>query len=133
MPSGEKPDLILTGIQNSAQAILRGEVTVLNDVTSDTKCVRSGANGANIHGIAHEDSPGQNKTFPVVKSGIVKCKAGGTITQGQRLESDATGRVVTAATPAATQTRWIVGVAQESAVAGDLVPVDLICAPVTYP
>lgn len=58
----------------------------------------------------------------------VKAEAGGTITQGDMLGVDADGDLVTAPqeTGPATATGWIIAVALEDAVAGDIFRVDII-------
>lgn len=61
----------------------------------------------------------------VVLAGVYEVKAGGTITRGDPIASDASGQAVTAA-PAAGTNNGIIGRALESAVSGDLVSV-LIC------
>ncbi|MBL0142654.1 MAG: DUF2190 family protein [Betaproteobacteria bacterium] len=61
----------------------------------------------------------------VVLAGVYEVKAGGTITRGDPITSDATGQAVTAA-PAAGTNNGIIGRALQSAVSGDMVDV-LIC------
>lgn len=55
-------------------------------------------------------------------TGIALVKAGGVITRGNEVTSDATGQAVAAA-PGAGANNRIIGVAFASAVAGDLIPV----------
>lgn len=58
----------------------------------------------------------------VVRGGEVDVEAGGTITAGALLTSDATGRAVAAA-PAAGVNNRIIGIAMAAAVVGDIFPV----------
>lgn len=58
----------------------------------------------------------------VVLSGIYEVKAGGTITRGDPITSDASGQAVTAA-PSAGTNNPVIGRALTSAVSGDLVDV----------
>lgn len=118
----EKPGRIETGVQNNATAIAKGQVVIMNSVTDGQQCILSGANAAKVYGIALEASPGQNKNFPVVTFGPVKAKAGGTVTQDQWVESDASGNVVNTTAGAARNT---VGRARESGVSGDFVTIDV--------
>lgn len=58
----------------------------------------------------------------VVHAGIAEVKAGGSITRGDLLTSDATGQAVTAAPAAGTNNR-VIGIALRSAASGDVFPV----------
>lgn len=58
----------------------------------------------------------------VVRGGEVDVKAGGTITRGDLVTSDASGQAVTAA-PSTGANNRILGVAMKSAVSGDVIPV----------
>jgi len=118
----EKPSRVETGIQNSATAIAKGQVVIMNSVTDGQQCVLSGANAAKVYGVALEASPGQGKPFTVVTMGPVKAKAGGTVTQDQWVESDASGNVVNTTAGAGRNT---VGRARESGVSGDFVTIDV--------
>lgn len=60
----------------------------------------------------------------IVKEGIVWVKAGGTITRGQPVTTDASGQAVAAA-PATGVNNRIIGFAEKSCVSGDLVEVFL--------
>lgn len=55
----------------------------------------------------------------IIKSGIAHIEYGGTVTRGQALTSDATGRAVAAA-PAAGANNQIIGFAEISGVVGDI-------------
>lgn len=60
----------------------------------------------------------------VVLEGIAQVTAGGTVTRGDPLTSDASGRAVTAAPGAGTNNR-LIGFAETSAVVGDIFPIRL--------
>lgn len=55
----------------------------------------------------------------VIMSGIADVEYGGTVTRGQKLTADSSGRAVTAA-PAAGSNVQVIGVAQVSGVVGDI-------------
>lgn len=63
-----------------------------------------------------------NDRVDVIHTGIVSVKAGGTITRGNPVTSDASGQAVAAA-PSAGANNYIGGLALASAVSGDLFPV----------
>jgi hypothetical protein len=69
-------------------------------------------------GIASHDAA-DGATVRVMLAGRAKCVAGGNITRGQKLTSGAAG-VAVAAAPAAGVNNQIIGIALQSAVAGDL-------------
>lgn len=122
----EKPIRAETALQNSATAIAKGQVVIQNAVADYQQVVISTANADKILGVALEDSPGQTvagaakKPFPVVQLGPCKAKAGGAVTQGLYVESDASGNVVNATAGAG---RNVVGKALESGVSGDMVSI----------
>lgn len=60
-----------------------------------------------------------NKPCDVIHLGITIVEAGGTITRGAKLTSDASGRAVAAA-PAGGTNNPVIGIARQSAVLGDL-------------
>jgi hypothetical protein len=62
----------------------------------------------------------------VYVAGVVEVEAGGNITRGAFVTSDANGRAVAAA-PAAGANNRVIGIAQASAVSGDIV--DVLLAP----
>ncbi len=105
----------LTAVQNSATAIARGHVCVLNSTTNGQLVIRSGTdNLAKAVYIALTDSPGQNKEFAVAKNGdIVWAVCDGAITQGDKVMSGANGGVKVVGSTAGTIYN-VVGVALES-------------------
>ena len=133
MSSGEKPLQIVTGMQNSATAIARGQAVIQNSTSDDQLVIISTANAAKPRGIAFEASPGQTATaapttFQVATRGVVKVKAGGTVTQGSYGESDASGNLINATAGAG---RNVLGRFLESGVSGDLVMFEVHPANIT--
>lgn len=122
MPSGEKPGPLLTAYHNSATAIARGNLLIYNATGDDTKVVIATAAAAKPAGVAYDDSPGQDKTFLMATSGVVKVKVGASVTQGAYCSSDASGLGIDAASGAI---RNVYGRFLEAGVNGDLVPVEL--------
>lgn len=85
---------------------------------SDTTVIQAAAAGDSSIGVCDlAASTGQE--VDVFMSGVAIVEYGGTITRGQLLTSDATGRAVAAAPAAGTNNR-IVGIAMVSGVVGDL-------------
>lgn len=115
---------LVTGVQNNATAISKGQAVVLNSTTDGTKVVVATAdNQAAVLGLAAEDSPGQNRHFNVAVGGVAYAKADGAITQGDLVMTSATGgRVKTIGAVAGTNYN-VIGKALETAADGDLFPV----------
>jgi hypothetical protein len=93
-------------------------------------CVKkpAAANAAGFMGVTIEAQANQNKGVAVQKTGIVRVKAGGTITRGDRLAINGTSgdvksveSIIVAAPGSASQNN-IVGVAETSAAANDIFP-----------
>jgi hypothetical protein len=86
------------------------------------------ANAAGFLGVTVEAQPNQNKAVAVVKSGIVRVKAGGSITRGDRLVINGTSgdvksaeAAVTAA-PGTASVQNVIGTAEATAASGDIFP-----------
>jgi hypothetical protein len=75
-------------------------------------------------GVTREIAAVLNEPVDVVHEGIANVKAGGPITRGDLITSDASGNAVTAAPGAGTNNR-IIGFARMSGVAGDVIEVML--------
>lgn len=73
-------------------------------------------------GIAQHSTVSANDEIAVMVEGISRVVAGGTITRGDYLTSDANGKAVTAA-PAAGINNNIIGIAQKSGVVNDIITV----------
>lgn len=102
-----------------------GTCVKLNGAGSSLDVVPAVANNQ-VLGIACEDpAAGPGQAVEVQSIGRAKALAGAAVALGALVSSDATGRVVTAAAPAATS-QYLVGVALEAATAaGDLITVEL--------
>lgn len=70
-------------------------------------------------GVSAELDAASGERVDVVKSGITLVEFGGTVTRGDPLTSDASGKAVAAA-PAAGVRNRIIGFAEQSAVSGDI-------------
>lgn len=73
-------------------------------------------------GVCESVGPAINERCDVVKSGIADVELGGTVARGGPITADATGKGVAAAPGAGLNVR-IIGFAEVSGVAGDIVPV----------
>lgn len=93
-------------------------------------CVKkpAGADAAGFVGVTIESQTNQNKGVAVQKSGIVRVKAAGTITRGDRLAINGvlgdvkTIEAIVVAAPGTASVRNIIGIAEASAVVGDTFP-----------
>jgi len=94
---------------------------VLKFDAADGDVVQAAAATDSLYGIAqHTAASGERVRARTI--GISEAEAGGAITRGALLTSDADGKVVAAA-PAAGVNNRIIGVAAQSAVLGDIFPV----------
>jgi hypothetical protein len=97
-------------------------VKFITDANVDDGLVTQAADGsAYLVGVT-ELSPGAGERVDVVRSGISLVEFGGTVTRGQPVTADAEGRAVAAAPTAGVNT-YIIGYAEVSAVAGDIVSI----------
>ncbi len=99
--------------------------------TTDGTVVQAGAN-ARVLGVL-TNKPNTNEAAAVAVAGIVKVVAGGAITRGQLVRSDANGAAVPATAPGgswAGATENVAGIALENAVAGQLV--EILLTPFSY-
>lgn len=76
-------------------------------------------------GVATEIDAATGEPIDVIRAGIADVEYGGTVTRGQPLTSDATGRAIAAAPGAGVNFRTI-GFAEVSAVIGDVGPAQII-------
>jgi hypothetical protein len=116
---------ILTKAYTAAGTI--DQYTIVKFDASDTTVVEAGAATDLLLGVAY--IPGVSGTqkvsgdrLEIVLSGVAEVKAGGTITRGALLTSDASGQAVAAA-PATGVNNQVIGRALASAVSGDVFPV----------
>ena len=105
--------------------------------TNDGECQLPTAANQLAWGITQEDQPTQNENVSVRKYGISRAYAASTITKGQYVEvADATGALQAAnltTVPASATLHNIVGIAESSANAGEVLFVFLSPAPVIVP
>lgn len=91
---------------------------------SDGTVVRAGAN-ARVLGVL-QNAPKQNDAASVAVLGVVKVVAGGSISRGSLVRSDANGAAVAATMPTSTwggAIEHVAGIALENASAGQLVEI----------
>jgi hypothetical protein len=99
-----------------------GENLIVRAVAGGKAAVATGSTAALI-GVSLYDTPaGQPATIQV--DGVARVKLGGTVNADDPITSNASGQGVAAA-PAAGVNAWIVGIALESGVAGDLIDVQI--------
>jgi hypothetical protein len=91
------------------------------NVNSSGQAVRVSSAGGDAIGVLQNKPDAAGKAATVATSGIVKVVAGGTIAAGAKVQSDASGDALTAASGDA-----VLGVALASAVDGDVFPVLLV-------
>lgn len=75
-----------------------------------------------VIGVCNEVAPALGERCDIVLVGIAYIEAGATITRGALVTSDSVGRAVTPAPAAGTNNRYT-GIALDSAVIGDIIPV----------
>lgn len=92
--------------------------------SSDTAVVQAAAVGDSLIGVSTEIDAAAGQPCDVRVTGVALVEAGGNITRGGPITSDANGKAVAAA-PAAGANNRIIGHAHASAVAGDIFPVHL--------
>lgn len=97
-----------------------GARLIVKPGSADGKVSQASAATDKLIGVTTILGAADTQRIDVVTVGIVDVIAGGTITRGDLLTSDANGKAVTAA-PAAGSNARIIGVALESAVSGDFV------------
>lgn len=90
--------------------------------STDDYVVQGAAATDGLFGIVAGVAPAAGERCDVTLAGIEELKLGGTVVRGGPITSDATGQGVAAA-PAAGANNRIIGVAQQSGVAGDVIPV----------
>ncbi len=99
--------------------------SLLVRATTGKKAATANGSTAAIIGVAlYDAAAGQTATIQV--SGVARVKLGGTVNAGDPITSNASGLGVTAA-PAAGVNAYILGIALEAGVSGDLI--DVLIAP----
>ena len=109
----------LTMNYDAGAAIAKRRIVKLS---ADFTVVQAAAATDAMFGVAAELDAVSGGRVDVHLSGIAEVEAGGTITRGALVTSDATGKAVAAA-PAVGVNNRVIGTALVSAVAGDVLPV----------
>lgn len=89
---------------------------------SDDNVLTAGAVSEQLIGVVEGVSPAIGERVDVVMTGIADLQLGGTVARGSWVTVDAQGRGVAAA-PAAGVNNNVIGMALQSGVSGDIVPV----------
>jgi hypothetical protein len=89
---------------------------------SDDNVVQASAVTSQMIGVVEGVAPALGERCDVVMTGIADVQIGGTVTRGAYLTSNATGQGVAAA-PAAGTNNNVIGMALQSGVSGDIIPV----------
>ena len=110
--------LIKGGTAEAAVAAYR----IVKPGTTDGSYIQSAA-ATDFHvGVCESVGPAIGERVDIVKVGIADVEFGGTVTRGQPVTADASGKAVAAAPGAGSNVR-IIGFAEVSAVSGDIAPV----------
>jgi hypothetical protein len=105
---------------------------ILKAGSADNKVIQATDGAASFVGVAVENvTPASGDTVDVVRAGIAFVELGGTVTRGDFLKADASGKGVTADISAGTTVHTI-GRAEVSGVSGDIIPVFITPAAVGY-
>lgn len=107
------------------------EVAAADLSTSQFLCVKETSNGINLCTVAGEEvygvlqnKPAAGQAANVMQDGVSKCKAGAAVAKGALIMTNASGKVITAATAGSS----IIGQAKEAAGAdGDIIACAINC------
>lgn len=118
-----------SGIEKTLKcaAAIATQFLIVKFGADDDTVAQATASTEDLIGVAQHTTANSGDDLRVMFTGITKVKAGGTITRGAWVTSDANGRAVAAA-PGAGVNANIIGKAMASAVDGDLFPVLLMPA-----
>lgn len=86
--------------------------------TSDYQVVQAAAASDLLIGVCGMVAPASGERVDVIRSGIANLEFGGTVARGAQVTADANGKGVAAATG-----NRVIGIAEISAVSGDIAPV----------
>lgn len=95
-----------------------GAFRIVKFDTTDGTVIQAAAASDLSVGVCNSVGPASGERVDVVVVGIADVEFGGTVTRGAMVTSDASGRGVAAAS-----TNRVIGIAQVSAVSGDIAPV----------
>lgn len=104
-----------------AEAAITGR-RIVKFGTADGQVVHAAAVADAMFGISERVGAPINVQCDVIVAGIAECQAGGAITRGDLLTSDANGKALAAAPGAGVNNR-VIGIAQVSAALDDFFPV----------
>ena len=93
--------------------------------TADTQVLQAAAVGDALIGVSNQVAAAINEGQDVIVAGVAEIEAGGTITRGDWITTDANGKALAAA-PAAGVNNNVIGRALVSAVSGDIFDVLLV-------
>lgn len=93
--------------------------TIVKWDAADLKVVAAAAVGDLSIGVSGRLGAVVGERIDIIRSGLALVTFGGTVTRGQKLTTDASGRAVTAA-PAAGVNNQIIGIAEVSGAVGDV-------------
>lgn len=113
-----------SGIEKSVKctAAIAGQGIIAKPGADDDTFSAASASTDFLVGVFQHATTAAGEEVRVMLSGVSLVKAGGTITRGNPVTSDASGQGV-AASPGAGVNAYIIGLALASAVSGDLFPV----------
>lgn len=103
---------------------------ILTDGTADGVAIQAADGSARLLGVSTDIDSDSGEVVDAVRSGLAPVLYGGTITRGDPLTADSTGRAVAATLPVAADT-YIIGFAEVSGVVGDIGSVQI--APALLP
>lgn len=114
--------VVLTKTFTAGAAITKRRLVKIG--SADGQVIQAAGTTAAIIGVAAELDVDSGDRVDVHVVGIAEVEAGGTITRGALVTSDVNGKAVAAA-PGAGVNAYVAGIALNSAVSGDIIPVQL--------
>lgn len=106
----------------ASAAIAGRRIVVFSEAATTTRIAQAAGNATPAIGVSDDMGAVAGQQCDVHLSGLASVELGGTVTAGQPLMSDSTGRAV-AATAAAASTRRVIGIAHAPGVSGDIIDV----------
>lgn len=106
-------------VKNAKAEAAVAAFTIVKFGAADGQVVPAAAVSDKLLGVSTDIAAAINERCDYIASGLADVLYGGTVTRGDQLTSDASGRAVTAAPAAGTNNR-IIGIAAVSGVVGDI-------------
>ncbi len=103
---------------------------ILTDGAADGVAIQAADGSARLLGVSTDIDSDSGEVVDAVRTGLAPVLYGGTITRGDPLTADSTGRAIAATLPVAADT-YIIGFAEVSGVVGDIGSVQI--APALLP